>query len=132
VRKQQVIETSPSLAKATFSKAVVATVFGCEILNDTLALIRDTWDGVKNATNREFIVGVAEFIKRFGPRDFAERMQHKRISAIWQDYMATAPSGSRVSSDPAMRKAFCRVLVNHYNKGIAPGSKRRLKMEESA
>ncbi len=117
---------------AIFTLEVVATVFGYEILNDTLALIRDTWDGVKNATSREFLVGVAEFVKRFGPRDFAERMQHKRISAIWQDYMATAPSSGRVSSDPAMRKAFCRVLVNHYNKGLAAGSKRRLKMEEYA
>ncbi len=116
---------------AIYTLEVVATIYGFEILNDTLALIRDTWDGVKNATNREFIVGVAEFVKRFGARDFASRMQNRRISTIWQDYLAKCPSGNRVSSDPAVRRAFCRVLVEHYNKGIPSNSKRRLRMEES-
>jgi hypothetical protein len=117
---------------AIYTLEVVASVYGCEVLNDTLALIRGTWDGVKNATSREFIAGVAEFVKQFGARDFASRMQNKRIATIWQDYLAACPSGKRSANDPAMRKAFCRVLVEHYNRGFGPTSKKRLKMGESA
>ncbi len=117
---------------AIYTLEVIATVLGFDVLDDTLSLIRATWDGVKTATNREFLVGVAEFVKRFGKRDFTKRLQLKSIAAIWHDYLAIAPSGCRSSSDPAMRKAFCRVLVEHYNRGMGSNSKQRLKMEETA
>ncbi len=51
---------------AIYTLEVIATVLGFDVLDDTLSLIRATWDGVKTATNREFLVGVAEFVKRFG------------------------------------------------------------------
>jgi hypothetical protein len=117
---------------AIYTLEIVATVFGFDVLDDTLALIRGTWGGVKTATNREFLVGVAEFVRRFGKRDFIRRMQEKSFAAIWHDYQVSAPIGSRSSSDPAMRKTFCRVLVNYYNKGLGSCSKNRLSMEESA
>lgn len=114
---------------AIFALSTICTVYGFEVLDSTLALIRATWEGINNATRREFLVGTAEFVHRFGPAQFAERMRFKSIAEIWQDFLAEAGHSSRTSSDPAMRKGFCRVLVRHYNKGLVANSRKRLKME---
>ena len=107
----------------------ICAVYGYEVLDSTLALIRATWDGINNATRREFLVGIAEFVHRYGTVKFAERMRFKNLATIWQDYLAESSQSHRTSSDPAMRKAFCRVLVRHYNQGLNPNSKNRLLME---
>ncbi|MCL1831739.1 MAG: hypothetical protein FWG45_02360 [Oscillospiraceae bacterium] len=112
-----------------FALEIVVEVYGYEVLNDTLSLLGETWNGVKNATNREFIVGVADFVNRFGKQDFARRMKKQKLKDIWQYYIYLVPNGKRASNDPQMRKAFCRVLVDHYNAGIRPDSEKYLRME---
>lgn len=114
---------------AIYALTTVCAVYGYSTLDATLKLIRATWEGIGNATRREFLVGVAEFVHRFGPADFAARMRYKNIAAIWQEYQAETGHSSRQTCDPAMRKAFCQVLVRHYNKGLASNSKKRLEME---
>ncbi len=74
-------------------------------------------------------MGVAEFVHRYGTVKFADRMRFKNLAAIWQDYLAETSHANRQASDPAMRKAFCRVLVRHYNQGLAANSRNRLKLE---
>jgi len=114
---------------AIFALSTICAVYGYDVLDTTLALIRDTWEGVSDATRREFLVGVAEFVHRFGTVKFAERMRFTNMAAIWQEYLAETYVGNRQSSDPTMRKAFCRVLVRHYNQGLKSNSKMRLVME---
>jgi len=113
---------------AIHALTTICIVYGYDTLDTTLALIRRTWDGVTNTTRREFLVGVAEFVHRFGIVKFAGRMKYRSIAAIWQDYLAETSHSTRQTYSPAMRKAFCRVLVRHYNKGL--GSKNRLAMED--
>jgi len=117
---------------AIYALTTICAVYGYNVLNTTLALLRATWEGVNNATRREFLVGTAEFVHRFGTVKFAERMRFKNIASIWQDFLAETSHNSRQSSDPVMRKAFCRVLVRHYNQGLGPKSKLRLVMEGQA
>jgi hypothetical protein len=114
---------------AIFALTTRCSVYGYETLNDMLVLLRATWEGINNVTRREFLVGTAEFVHRFGKADFAERMKFKSIAEIWQDYLAETSRSNRSSADPSMRRAFCRVLVRHYNKGLASNSKKRLIME---
>ena len=112
---------------AIFALTTICIVYGYDTLDLTLALIRSTWDGVNTVTRREFLMGVAEFVHRFGTVKFAERMQFKNIAAIWKDYLAETSLSARQSCTPAMRRAFCRALVYHYNKGLS--AKNRLVME---
>lgn len=114
---------------AIYALTTICAVYGYEVLDTTLALIHATWDGINNATRREFLVGVAEFVHRYGTVKFAERMRFKNIAVIWQDYLAETSHANRQASDPAMRRAFCRVLVRHYNQGLNSNSKSRLSME---
>ena len=115
---------------AIYALSTIAAVYGYEVLGTTLRLIRATWEGVSNATRREFLVGTAEFVHRFGEADFARRMSMKGIAQIWQDYLAETSHAVRATDAPEMRIAFCRVLVRHYNKGLGAASKARLHMEE--
>lgn len=114
---------------AIYALTTICTVYGYETLDKTLKLIRSTWDGVGSVTRREFLVGVADFVHRFGRVNFAERMRFKSIAEVWQDYLAETTRSPRLSSDPTMRRAFCRVLVRHYNKGLSGKSRQRLVME---
>lgn len=114
---------------AIFALTTICTVYGVQTLDETLKLLRATWEGINDVTRREFLVGTAEFVHRFGPAQFAARMRFKSIAEIWQDFLAEAGHSNRTSSDPAMRKGFCRVLVRHYNKGLVANSRKRLKME---
>jgi hypothetical protein len=106
----------------------VATVYGNDVLDTTLRLIRETWDGLKETTKREYIVGVAEFVSRFGEANFAKIMCKKSLTAIWQDYMKFTTYASRASNDPAMRKAFCMALLAQYNQRLVAHN--RLYMED--
>jgi hypothetical protein len=114
---------------AIFALQTICAVYGYDVLDTTLTLIRVTWEGIVSATRREFLVGVAEFVSRFGVAEFDERMKFKNLAAIWQDYLFEMGHAQRQANDPAMRKAFCRVLVRHYNKGLGSTSKKRLVME---
>lgn len=114
---------------AIYALTTICSVYGFEVLDSTLALIRATWEGINNATRREFLVGVAEFVHRYGTVKFADRMRFKNLAAIWQDYLAETSHANRQASDPAMRKAFCRVLVRYYNQGLAANSRNRLSLE---
>jgi len=114
---------------AIYALTTICAVYGYDCLEATLRLLRATWEGVNDATRREFLVGTAEFVHRFGHVEFAERMRYKNLAAIWQDYLAESGPSSRQTCDPAMRRAFCWVLVRHYNKGLNSNSKKRLEME---
>jgi hypothetical protein len=118
-----------NVISAIYAVETVTKIYGYDVLDKTLSLIRETWDGQKSATFREFIVGVAEFISRFGKVEFAEKMKRKNLALIWQDFLASSLHTERKTNNPAMRRAFCYVLVNHYNSGIPARSKQRLQME---
>jgi len=101
--------------------------YGYEILDETLCLLANTWSGVAKASQSESLLGVAEFVSRYGMADFAERMKEK-FSVVFYDYTEAARTRGTVSSVTA-RKKFCRALVAHYNKGLANNSRKRLKWE---
>ena len=101
--------------------------YGYEVLDDTLCLLACTWSGVAKASQAESLLGVAEFVSRYGIVDFAERMKDK-FSVVLYDYNdAMRVRGSAASA--TSRKKFCYILVKHYNKGLANNSKKRLKWE---
>ena len=106
----------------------IAENYGYDVLDNTLFLIANTWNGIAKASQRETLLGVAEFIHRYGITDFAERMREK-FSIVWYDYTEAMRVHSSVSSTTA-RKKYCRILVDHYNKGIVHNSKKRLKWED--
>ena len=124
--------TKPNTIVAIYALTTICAVYGYETLDATLATIRATWEGVSNAVRREFLVGVAEFVHRFGTDGFVAQMRFKNIASIWQEYLAETSHTNRQTSDPGMRAAFCRVLVRYYNKGLPSGSKKRLVLEEQA
>jgi len=106
---------------------IIADEYGYETLDDTLHLLAATWSGYRKASQSESLLGVAEFISRYGMADFAERMKEK-FPDVFDDYAEVA--WTRASSDSvAARKKFCRAIVDHYNRGIAYGSGRRLVWE---
>jgi hypothetical protein len=115
---------------AIFALTEIFDNFGEEILDRTLALIRETWDGHINAKNREFLMGVAEFISRFGTANFAQRLAKFNINALWQDYLHFAQYQNRATGNRELRVEFCRILVKYYNKGIPKNSRKYLFMEE--
>ena len=99
--------------------------YGYEVLDDTLCLLASTWSGLPKASQAESLLGVAEFVSRYGMADFAERLKDK-FTIVFYDYTEAA----RVRATTATsRKKFCRVLVENYNKGIANNSRKRLKWE---
>lgn len=107
---------------------MIVVDYGYTVLDDTLCLIATTWSGIERASQRECLLGVAEFVHHYGMADFSERLRDK-FSVIWYDYVeAMRVQGSIGSS--TTRKKFCRVLVEHYNKGLNHNSKKRLKWEE--
>lgn len=114
---------------AVFALITIYDSYGAEALDKTLRLIRETWDGNPTAKNREFLVGVSEFVHRFEVPDFAVRLGKVSLAAIWQEYLQWAQYQNRATASREMRIAFCRILVRHYNKGIRSDSARFLRME---
>jgi hypothetical protein len=114
---------------AIFALVTIYDSYGVDVLDQTLRLIRATWEGNPTAKNREFLVSVAEFVHRFGPCDFAQRLARVSLAAIWQEFLVWAQYQNRATANREMRVALCRVLVRHYNKGLASGSRKRLVME---
>jgi len=115
-----VMSSSARMAKKLTAVQTVATIYrkyGAATLDKTLMLIRQTWDGCDNSTKNECLMGVAEFISRFGTIDFVERFSQIRFSQIYQRYQMTrdgTPNG----------KAFCRALVQKYNENLRNGKKK--------
>jgi hypothetical protein len=104
--------------------------YGYDTLDETLMLISDTWYGMPKATHGDCLLGVAEFIHRFGLAvdfvAFSESLRH-RLSAIWQEYRDATRMGRYSIS---ARKVFCRVLVDNYNNAFGAKSKMRLVWED--
>jgi len=105
----------------------ISEEFGYKVLDDTLFLIANTWHGIAKASQSECLLGVAEFVSRYGITEFAERM-HEKFAVVWYDYCEAMRVHGSVGS-AASRKKFCRILVQHYNKGLVHNSKKRLKWE---
>ncbi|GHU53708.1 hypothetical protein FACS1894132_06640 [Clostridia bacterium] len=114
---------------AIFALMTIFDSYGEDVLDQTLKTICTAWDGNPQAKNREFLVGVSEFVHRFKVTDFAVRIGKVSLSAIWQEYLQWAQYQNRATANREMRTALCRIFVKHYNKGIPSNSKRYLKME---
>jgi hypothetical protein len=102
--------------------------YGYKTLDDTLCMLANTWSSIPKASSSEFLLGAAEFVSRYGIAEFAERMKEK-YAVIFFEYteaMRVRGYAGSVSS----RKKFCRILVEHYNKGFGSNNKKRLKWEE--
>ena len=102
----------------------IANDYGYAVFNETLSLIANTWCGIPVASQYECLLGVAEFVSRFGKADFTARMADK-FALVWYDYCQTARVRGAVNS-ASTRKKFCRIFVEHYNKGLNSRSKKRL------
>jgi len=102
--------------------------YGFDVLDDTLCLIAATWNGIAKASQIESLLGVAEFVHRYGMVEFSERLRDK-FTVIWYEYSESMRVRGSVGSN-ASRKKFCRALVEYYNKGLGSKSKKRLVWEE--
>ena len=106
--------------------------YGYEVLDDTLCLIANTWSGIGKATSGGVLLGVAEFVRRYGVAEFDKRLCDC-FGVVWYEYKE-AMRGAQYTLKA--RKHFCRILVEQYNKGLGPRSKKRLiwedKTDESA
>ena len=101
----------------------IADDYGMEVLDNTLCLLAVTWSDYPKASQAEVMLGLAEFVSRYGVADFAARMGDK-FSSVYFDYIEIART--RVTSATAARKKFCRILVDYYNRGFGNRSKKRL------
>jgi len=101
--------------------------YGYEILDDTLSFIANTWFQMTKATRGECLLGVAEFLNRYGntiePADLDEQLSNRFLPA-WYEYRDVV---GRAQQSKKARNAFCRVLVKHFNKGLGSKSKKRIK-----
>jgi hypothetical protein len=99
--------------------------YGYAILDDTLFLLANTWNNIPEASSCRFLMGVAEFVSRYGiVADFAERLKDK-FAVICYDYDETMRVRGSIRSTASHRK-LCQILVEHYNKGLRANSKKRL------
>jgi hypothetical protein len=100
--------------------------YGYDVLDGTLRLLAGTWSGITKASQADILLGLAEFVSRYGTVDFAARLEGK-FYAVFHDYIESART--RVTSSATARKKFCRVLVDYYNRGLANRSGKRLVWE---
>ena len=101
--------------------------YGYDILDDTLCLIASTWIDITKATRAAVLLGVAEFVYRYGMVDFADRLRDKFL-VVWYEYEEEMRNRNSVKVI-SPRKCFCRLLVEQYNMGLASRSKQRLVWE---
>ena len=106
----------------------ICEMYGVQTLDTVLQLIRETWDGATLALRRESLIGLAEFVHRFGRVEFVERMRQRDIYTIWRKFKELYANALGSTTAPA-RNAFCASLVHFYNKGLQRNSRRYLKME---
>jgi len=104
--------------------------YGDRVLDETLCLIANTWNGMSKTTTREFLIGVAEFVYRYGMANFAERMKDK-YAVVYYEYTEVMRQRAFVTANThnTIRRYFCRTLVENYNKGLRSNSKAYLKWE---
>ena len=95
--------------------------YSAATLDKTLMLIRNTWGDNYNMTKTEYLLGIAEFIKRFGTIDFAERFSAIPFSSIHQRYLMLRDGMTN-------KRAFCMALTQRYNDTIH-NPKKRLVMD---
>ena len=107
----------------------IAMEYGFCILDDTLCLIASTWPGLTKATQGESLMGVAEFVYRYGMADFTERMREKCM-VVWYHYDEEMRIRNAAVASMPPHKLFCRILVEQYNAGLGSKSKRRLVWED--
>ena len=100
--------------------------YGYEVLDDTLCLIANTWAGIGRATSGAVLLGVAEFVHRYGVLEFDKRLCDC-FGSVWFEYREVMRGAQYTLK---ARKYFCRILVDHYNKGLGAKSKKRLKWED--
>ena len=105
--------------------------YGDKVLDDTLCLIAGTWSGLPKATSREFLVGIAEFVNRYGMARFSERLKDKYAVICYEYAEAVKNSAFLVNTHNTIRRNFCRVLVTQYNKGLRSNQKAYLKWEDN-
>ena len=103
--------------------------YGYDVLDITLFLIASTWGGIARASHSESLLGVAEFVNRYGIGEFVDRLGGK-FNVIWYEYTEAMRVHGSVGTTTSRHK-FCRILVQHYNKGINANSKKRLKWEDA-
>ena len=76
--------SSPFSIKAINTILNIHKRYGPDILDKTLMLIRQTWEDTADAKRGDVLVGVAEFVMRFGTAGFVERLSSVRFSLIYQ------------------------------------------------
>jgi hypothetical protein len=106
----------------------IVKMYGYDVLDATLFLIAGTWAGIDKASQTESLLGVAEFVSRYGIVDFASRM-NDRFAVVWYEYTNNMNVHASINTGTA-RKRFCRVLVEQYNRGMNSRNKKRLVWED--
>ena len=104
----------------------IVNEYGYETLDDALCLIANTWTGIARATCGEVLLGVAEFVHRYGVCESDKRLSDG-FSVIWYEYREAT---RKAYHSPTARKNFCRILVEYYNKGLGSKNRKRLKWED--
>ena len=100
--------------------------YGYQTLDSTLCLIANTWAGIVKATSSGMLLGVAEFVHRYGVAEFDKRLCDC-FAVVWYEHRI-AMRGSPYTVKA--RESLCRILVEQYNRGMGR-SKKRLKWEDA-
>ena len=106
----------------------IALEYSFATLDNTLCLIASTWAGLTKATQGECLLGVAEFVHRYGMVAFTDRLREK-LMVVWYYYEEEKRSCGVAAASTSARKRFCRILVEQYNAGLPARSKKRLVWE---
>jgi hypothetical protein len=104
--------------------------YGDKVLDETLCLIASTWSGLTKTTSREFLIGIAEFVHRYGMVNFADRLKDKYAVICYEYTEAVKRRAFLINTHNTIRRCFCRVLVEQYNKGLRSTQKAYLQWEE--
>jgi len=101
----------------------IVDAYGFDVLDNTLGLIANTWTGIPRAVRGDCLLGLAEFVNRYGVVDFNKRLS-VHFQSVWHEYREFIRKNT---SSLKARRHFCRVLVDHYNKGLGHRSQKRLR-----
>ncbi len=129
-------DASPMHVTAIGALTKIVELYGFDILDKTFAYISTAWYSDSVAVRREMLAGIAEFAYHFGnkltPEQFAARMRDKLPSALYYDYRVRSEGRAtfRNAFNPIMRRLFCVVIMEAYNKGLNGQSRNRLKLLE--
>jgi hypothetical protein len=93
--------------------------YTADILDQTLMLFRTTWGAYHDVLKKEYLLGMAEFVKNHGTIDFSERFQKIEFKSIHSRYRVLRESQPN-------SHAFYLALVEKYNENIV--SKKKLEI----